>query len=99
MELAAYAHSLRTSSPHRPSWAVGWLGARLRTPARRLRRVEARRGLRRLPPSAPQGRGSSRVPFRPARLMLEVQPTLEAKNRDKFTQNLTLFRHDIKNLF
>ena len=33
------------------------------------------------------------------KLMLEVQPTLEAKNRDKFTQNLTLFRHDIKNLF
>lgn len=33
------------------------------------------------------------------KLMAEVQPTLEAKNRDKFTQNLTLFRHDVKNLF
>ena len=33
------------------------------------------------------------------KLMSEVQPTLEAKNRDKFTQNLTLFRHDVKNLF
>merc|ERR1712146_594954 len=26
------------------------------------------------------------------KLMQEVQPTLEAKNRDKLTQNLTLFR-------
>jgi len=33
------------------------------------------------------------------KLMHEVQPNLEAKNRDKFTQNLTMFRHDLKNLF
>ena len=33
------------------------------------------------------------------KLMLNVHPNLEAKNRDKFTQNLTIFRGDIKNIF
>jgi len=33
------------------------------------------------------------------KLMHEVQPNLEAKNRDKFTQNLSVFRHELKNLF
>eukprot|EP00310_Coccolithus_braarudii_P013215 CAMPEP_0183349442 /NCGR_PEP_ID=MMETSP0164_2-20130417/13624_1 /TAXON_ID=221442 /ORGANISM="Coccolithus pelagicus ssp braarudi, Strain PLY182g" /LENGTH=433 /DNA_ID=CAMNT_0025521157 /DNA_START=1 /DNA_END=1302 /DNA_ORIENTATION=+ len=33
------------------------------------------------------------------KLMHEVQPNLDAKNRDKFTQNLTMFRHELKNLF
>lgn len=33
------------------------------------------------------------------KLMTDVQPNLEAKNRDRFTQNLTLFRHDMKNIF
>lgn len=33
------------------------------------------------------------------KLMMEVQPNLEAKNRDRFTQNLTLFRHDMKSIF
>ncbi len=29
-------------------------------------------------------------------LMLEILPNLETRNRDKFTQNLTLFKHTIK---
>ena len=33
------------------------------------------------------------------RLMADVQNSLEAKNRDRFTQNLTVFRHDAKSLF
>lgn len=33
------------------------------------------------------------------KLMADVQPNLEAKNRDKFTQNLTLFRHEMKSIF
>jgi exportin-7 len=33
------------------------------------------------------------------RLMADVQNNLEAKNRDRFTQNLTVFRHDAKLLF
>ena len=33
------------------------------------------------------------------KLMAEVQPNLEAKNRDRFTQNLTLFRHEMKSIF
>ena len=28
--------------------------------------------------------------------MVDVQRNLEAKNRDKFTQNLTLVRHDYR---
>mmetsp|Transcript_7505 Transcript_7505/g.12746 ORF Transcript_7505/g.12746 Transcript_7505/m.12746 type:complete len:1077 (-) Transcript_7505:234-3464(-) len=34
-----------------------------------------------------------------SKLMTEVHPNLEAKNRDKFTQNLTMFRHELKSLF
>ena len=30
------------------------------------------------------------------KLMTDVQPTLEPKNRDKFTQNLTIVRHDFR---
>eukprot|EP00850_Spirogloea_muscicola_P007102 SM000035S13082 [mRNA] locus=s35:297618:305506:+ [translate_table: standard] len=30
------------------------------------------------------------------KLMLDVARTLESKNRDKFTQNLTIFRHDFR---
>lgn len=33
------------------------------------------------------------------KLMLDVQPNLQPKNRDKFTQNLTIFRCEIKNIF
>lgn len=33
------------------------------------------------------------------KLMMDVQPNLEAKNRDRFTQNLTLVRHELKNIF
>ena len=33
------------------------------------------------------------------KLMAEVTPSLEAKNRDKFTQNLTTFRHEMKQFF
>lgn len=33
------------------------------------------------------------------KLMTDVQPNLDAKNRDRFTQNLTLFRHEMKNIF
>ena len=41
------------TAPRRPPWTIGRLGPRLRTPERRLRRVEARRGLRHQGP--PQG--------------------------------------------
>ncbi len=30
------------------------------------------------------------------KLMENVARTLESKNRDKFTQNLTIFRHDFR---
>jgi hypothetical protein len=30
------------------------------------------------------------------KLMVDVQRNLEAKNRDKFTQNLTIVRHDYR---
>jgi exportin-7 len=30
------------------------------------------------------------------KLMTDVKRTLDAKNRDKFTQNLTVARHDLK---
>ena len=32
------------------------------------------------------------------KLMHELNGSLDAKNRDKFMQNLTAFRHDIKQL-
>lgn len=31
-----------------------------------------------------------------AKLMAEVQPNLESKNKDKFTQNVTIFRHALR---
>lgn len=31
-----------------------------------------------------------------AKLMGDVQPTLEARNRDRFTQNLTIFRQEVR---
>ena len=49
--------------------------------------------------SAPPAGAHAPLSLPPPRRLQEVQPTLEAKNRDKFTQNLTLFRHDVKNLF
>jgi exportin-7 len=30
------------------------------------------------------------------KLMIEVTRSLESRNRDRFTQNLTVFRHDAK---
>ena len=50
-----------TTAPHSPPRTIGRLGARLRTPGRRTRSLEACRGVRSSPPAAPKASVSIRI--------------------------------------
>ena len=58
------AYCTHATQPTVPPWTVGRLGARLRTPERRLGGWQARGGVSSAPRSAPKWR---RLPFPPAR--------------------------------